>query len=60
MLLQLKRDFEALVIRHSTVKAIIDQRIGNVNPSSEDLVQVSTQLVGNSALVNSMLELKGV
>ena len=60
MLLQLERDFEALVICHPTVKSIIDQRIGNVNPSSEDLVQVSTQLVGDSALVNSVLELQGV
>jgi len=60
MLLQLERDFEALVICHSTVKAIIDQRVGNVNPSSEDLVQVSTQLVGDSALVNSVLKLQDV
>ena len=60
MLLQLERDFEALVIRHSTVKAIIDQRIGNVNPSSEDLVQVFTQPVGDSALVNSVLKLQDV
>ena len=48
------------MIRHPTVKAIIDQRIGNVNPSSEDLVQVSTQLVGDSALVNSVLKLQDV
>jgi hypothetical protein len=48
------------MIRHPTVEAIIDQRIGNVNPSSEDLVQVSTQLVGNSALVNSVLKLQDV
>jgi len=60
MLLQLERDFEALMICHSTVKAIIDQRVGNVNPSSEDLVQVSTQLVGDSALVNSVLKLQDV
>ena len=60
MLLQLEKDFEALVICHSTVKAIIDQRIGNVNPSSEDLVQVSTQLVGDSALVNSVLKLQDI
>ena len=48
------------MICHSTVKAIIDKRVGNVNPSSEDLVQVSTQPVGNSALVNSVLKLKEV
>jgi len=60
MLLQLERDFEALVICHSTVKAIIDQCVSNVNPSSEDLVQVSTQPVGDSALVNSVLKLQDV
>ena len=48
------------MIRHPTVEAIIDQRIGNVNSSSEDLVQVSTQLMGDSALVNSVLKLQGV
>jgi len=48
------------MIRHPTVKAIIDQRIGNVNSSSEDLVQVSTQLMGDSALVNSVLKLQDV
>ena len=48
------------MIRHPTVEAIIDQRIGNVNPSSEDLVQVSTQLMGDSALVNSVLKLQNV
>ena len=48
------------MIRHPTVEAIIDQRIGNVNSSSEDLVQVSTQLVGDSALVNSVLKFQEV
>ena len=48
------------MIRHPTVKAIIDQRIGNVNPSSEDLVQVSAQPMGDSALVNSVLKLQDV
>lgn len=48
------------MIRHPTVEAIIDQRIGNVNSSSEDLVQVSTQPVGDSALVNSVLKLQDV
>ena len=48
------------MIRHPTIEAIIDQRIGNVNPSSEDLVQVSTQPVGDSALVNSVLKLQDV
>ena len=44
------------MIRHPTVKAIIDQCVGNVNPSSEDLVEVTTKLVGKSALVNSVLK----
>jgi len=48
------------MIRHPTVEAIIDQCVGNVNPSSEDLVQVSTQLMGDSALVNSVLKLQDV
>jgi len=48
------------MIRHPTVEAIIHQCIGNVNPSSEDLVQVSTQPVGDSALVNSVFKLQDV
>ena len=48
------------MICHSSVKAIIDQRIGNDNASSKDLDQVSTQLVGDSALVNSVLKLQEV
>ena len=48
------------MIRHPTVEAIIDQRIGNVNSSSDDLVQVSTQLMGDSALVDSVLKLQDV
>ena len=48
------------MIHHPTIEAIIDQGIGNVYPSSEDLVQVSTQLMGDSALVNSVLKLQDV
>ena len=48
------------MIRHPTVEAIIDQCVGNVNSSSKDLVQVSTQLMGDSALVNSVLKLQDV
>jgi hypothetical protein len=44
------------MIRHPTIEAIIDQRIDNVNPSSEDLVQVPTQLVGKSTLINSVFK----
>ena len=48
------------MIFHPTIEAIIDHGIGNVDSSSEDLVQVSTQLVGNSALVNSVFKLQEV
>ena len=48
------------MIRHPTVEAIIDQCVGNVNSSSKDLVQVSTQPVGDSALVKSVLKLQDV
>ena len=46
------------MVCHSTIKADIHQSIGNVDSSGEDLVQVSTQLVGNSALVHGMGEVK--
>ena len=48
------------MVCHSTIKAVIHQSIGNVDSSGEDLVQVSTQLVGNSALVHGMGEVKVV
>jgi hypothetical protein len=60
MLLYYESNLEALVICHPTIEAIIDHGIGNVDPFSEDLVQVPTQLVGDSALVNSELELQEV
>ena len=42
MLLELQRDSQTSVIRHPIIKAVIDQCIGDVDSSSEDLVQVST------------------
>ena len=48
------------MICHPSIEAIIDHGIGNVDSSSEDLVQVSTQLVGDSALVYSVRELQVV
>ncbi len=48
------------MICHPTIEDIIDHSIGNVDSSSEDLVQVATQLVGNSALVSSVLKLQEV
>jgi hypothetical protein len=46
------------VIRHPTIIAIIDQCIGNVDSSSKDLVQVSTQSMSDSAWVHCMGETK--
>ena len=60
MLLELQRDFQTSVIGHPTIKAIIDQCIGNVDSSSEDLIQVSTQSMGDSAWVHCMSETKEV
>ena len=48
------------MIRHPIIKAIIDQRIGNVDSSSEDLVQVSTQLVGGGVRVECTGEIEEV
>jgi len=48
------------VICHPTIKAIIDQRIGNVNPSSEDLIQVTTQLMGDGVHAESSGEFQKV
>jgi hypothetical protein len=48
------------VIRHPIIKAIIDQCIGNVDSSSEDLVQMSTQLVGDGVRVECTGEIEEV
>jgi hypothetical protein len=48
------------VIRHPTIKAIIDQCVGNVDSSSEDLVQMSTQLVGDGVRVECTGEIEEV
>ena len=60
MLLQLERDFQTLVIRHPTVKAVINQCVGDVYSSSEDLVQMSPILMGDSVGVEGTSEFKGV
>ncbi len=46
------------MISHSTIKAIIDQCISNVDSSSEDLVQMSTQLVGDGVRVECTSEIE--
>ena len=48
------------MIRHSTIKAIIDQRIGDVDSSSKDLVQVPTILVSDSVWVECLGEVEEV
>ena len=58
MLLQFERHLETLVIRHSTVKAIIHHCISDVNASGEDLVQMSTHLMGGCTFVKCQSEIK--
>jgi hypothetical protein len=60
MLLELQRDSQTSVVRHPTIKAVIDQCIGDVDSSSEDLVQVSTQSMGDSVWVHCMSETEEV
>ena len=40
------------MIRHSAIKAVIHQGIGNVDPFSEDLVKMPTQFMGDSAWIH--------
>ena len=40
------------MIRHSTIKAVIHQRIGNVDPFSEDLVKMPTQFMGDGLWIH--------
>jgi hypothetical protein len=60
MLLELQRDSQTSVVRHPTIKAVIDQCIGDVDSSSEDLIQVSTQSMGDSVWVHCMSETEEV
>ena len=48
------------MIRHPTVKAVINQCVGDVDSSSEDLVQMSTQLVGDGVRVECTGEIEEV
>jgi hypothetical protein len=56
MLLKFESDLQTFVVCHSTVKAVIHQCIGDLSPSREDLIQMSTQLVGDSVRVESTSE----
>jgi hypothetical protein len=60
MLLELQRDSQTSVIRHPTIKAVIDQCIGDVDSSSEDLVQVSTQSMGDGVWIHCIGETEEV
>jgi hypothetical protein len=60
MLLELQRDSQTSVIRHPTIKAVIDQCIDNVESYSEDLVQMTTQSMGDGVWIHCMGETKEV
>ena len=44
------------MISHRFVKVVIHHSIGNVNFSSEDLIQVTSQSVSGTSLIKSMLK----
>ena len=48
------------MIRHPTVKAVINQCVGDVDSSSEDLVQMPPILMGDGAGVEGTSEFKRV
>ena len=58
MLLKFKSDLQTFVVSHCLVKAVIHQCIGDLSPSGEDLIQMSTQLVGDGARVDSTGEVE--
>ena len=60
MLLEFKRDLQTFVVSHLPVKAVIHQCIGDLSPSNEDLIQMSTQLVGDGAGVDSTRKVEKV
>ena len=44
------------MISHRFVKVVIHHSIGNVNFSSEDLIQVTSKLVSDTSLIKSMVK----
>ena len=52
MLLKVESHLQAFVIRHPTIKAVIYQRIGDVDSFSEDLVQMPAQFMGDGVGVH--------
>jgi hypothetical protein len=60
MLLKFKSDLQTFMVSHCLVKAVIHQCIGDISPPGEDLIQMSTQLVGDRVRVESMSEAEEV
>ena len=60
MLLKFERHHQTLVVRHSTIKAVIDQRIGDVDSFSEDLVKMSPILMGDGVRIECTSEVEEV
>jgi hypothetical protein len=52
MLLKFKSDLQAFVVGNTTVEPIIHHCIGDVHSSGEDLVKMTTQVVGDNSGVN--------
>ena len=48
------------MVRHSTIKAVINQRIGDVDSSSEDLVKMSPILMGDGVRIECASEVEDV
>ena len=48
------------MVSHLPVKAVIHQCVGDLSPSNEDLIQMSTQLVGDGAWVDSTSKVEEV
>ena len=44
------------MISHRFIKVVIHHSVGNVNFSNENLIQVASQLVGNTPFIKSMLK----
>ena len=60
MLLKFQSDLQAFVVGDTTVEPIIHHCIGDVHSSSEDLVKMTTQPVGDNSGVKCMGEVQVV
>jgi len=52
MLLKFKSDLQAFVVGNNTVEPVVNHRVGDIHSSGEDLVKVTTQVVGDNSGVN--------